>query len=291
MFHLPARILTVVLITLLVVTGRTFQGAAQPDAYREHLARADSLYDAGDYLGSARSYESAFEVKEGTAGLHYNAACSWALAGKANPAFERLGTAVDLGFRDVDLLLRDKDLTSLYNDPRWDGVVTRCEDAEKEYLASVNQELYELFRADQADRRGDIDWNEVGPRDARRRERALEMVEAGLLKARDDFIHAAFIFQHGSDSASYKLAHELAMEAVELDSTATRARWIAAASKDRYLQSVGKPQIYGTQARMIDGLWTLEPIDTTVVSDTERAWWGVRTLAEQRKWVDGLNGR
>jgi tetratricopeptide (TPR) repeat protein len=257
--------------------------------FSELIARGNALYEQGAYEASATAYEKAFELERARAIHYYNAACSWSLSGNADKAYEMLGVAIDRGYRDTDWLRTDEDLNALHDDPRWDAIVTRCREAEEAYLESINVELYEMFQADQSDRRGDIDWEVVTPRDEARRKRVLELIEAGLLEAPDDFVHAAFIFQHGSDSTSYRMAHELAMKAVALDSTYARARWIAAASKDRYLQSVGLPQIYGTQFRRVDGLWTLEPIDTTAVSDIERERWGVAPLAQQRAKAAKMN--
>lgn len=269
---------------ILAAVGLTLATAqlAFGQSYGELIERARALYGEGRYEESGQHFDQAFELEPGTPGQWYDAGCSWALAGDADMALRALEVAVERGYRDVDWLTKDEDLTTLHGDPRWDAVVSACRKVQEAYLDTVNRELYELYQADQADRSGEVDWEVVGPRDEARRQRALEMVEAGLLKARDDFIHAAFIFQHGADSTSYELAHDLAMQAVTLDSTSIRARWIAAAAKDRYLHSVGKPQIYGTQYRAVDGKWTQAPYDTTAVDDEERARWGVRSLAEQR---------
>lgn len=275
-----------VLLLLLAMTG---VNAARGETPAEYLERAEALYRQGGYEASGESYEKAFAMKEAPALYYYNAACSWSLAERPDKAFAMLDTAVERGFRRLDLLVEDEDLRALHGDPRWDAIMAKCREAREAYLQSINGELYEMFQADQKDRQGSIDWKAVNKRDTDRRRRALEMIEAGDLAAPDDFIHAAFIFQHGEDSTAYRMAHDLAMKAVALDSTSTRARWIAAAAKDRYLQSVGRPQIYGTQARFIDGLWTLEPIDTTAVTDAERAQWGVPPLARQRAWTEELN--
>jgi len=260
-------------------------------SFDEFLARADSLYEQGDYTASGRAYERAFVLQDGKATQYYNAACSWALAGEGDRAFAMLDAALDKGHHDAELLLGDTDLESLRGDPRWDAIVVKYREAEEAYLSTVNRELYNLFQADQADRHGEVDWKVVSPRDAARRARVQEMIDEGLLEARDDFVHAAFIFQHGADSTSYRIAHELAMTAVALDSTYMGARWIAAAAKDRYLHSVGLPQIYGTQLHMVNGAWTLSPFDTTAVTDAERARWGVPPLARQRAWERQMNAR
>ncbi len=85
--------------------------------------------------------------------------------------------------------------------------------------------------------------------------------------------HAAFIFQHGGDPVSYLRAHHAAVVSTELGHP--KAPWIAAASLDRYLLSVGQDQIYGTQSSIEDGKAKRENIDTTVLTERERTQLGV----------------
>jgi hypothetical protein len=150
-----------------------------------------------------------------------------------------------------------------------------------------------MYQEDQGDRSADdkINWEVVSKRDEQRRQRVKEMLAAGEVKSKDDYFHAAMIFQHGSNPADYETAHKLALKAAELDPNFTTAKWLSAASKDRYLWSIGKPQIYGTQYKMVDDKWTLDPIDTTAVTDEERAKMGVPPLAEARKRADEMNKR
>jgi hypothetical protein len=269
----------------------TIAAPAAGQTFDDLIAEAGSLYQQGLYEESGTHYELAFALEDGSPTHYYNAACAWSLAGDAEKAFAMLTLASDKGFRNTELLMADSDLAPLHNDPRWDSAVSRCQTAEALWLTSINIELYRLFQSDQADRSGEGDWENMEERDRQRRKLVAKMIEDDKLHAPDDFVHAAFIFQHGADSTSYRTAHELAMKAVELDSTYMRARWIAAASKDRYLQSTGKPQIYGTQLLKRNGEWTLQPYDTTAVTDAERASWGVPPLARQLKWEAEANGR
>jgi hypothetical protein len=147
-----------------------------------------------------------------------------------------------------------------------------------------NAELKSIFEADQADRQSgpNIDWAVVRPRDEARRARTAALLDAGALQSGDDFWHAAFIFQHGSNPDDYLLAHSLAVIA------AARGRpdatWIAAATLDRYLQNIGRKQIYGTQySTPRGGATTQEPYDRTLVSDALRAALGVPPQAEQER--------
>jgi hypothetical protein len=159
----------------------------------------------------------------------------------------------------------------------------------------TNAEMTSIFEADQADREhggATIDWAAVTPRDEARRARTLALLNAGALHDGDDFWHAAFVFQHGSQPNDYLLAHTLAMLAAargRADATwiaAARGRadatWIAAATLDRYLQNIGRPQIYGTQYHTRPGEpSTQEPYDRALVSDALREALGVPAQAAQ----------
>ena len=110
-----------------------------------------------------------------------------------------------------------------------------------------------IFDADQADRAhggAAIDWSVVTPRDEARRARTLALLDAGALHSGDDFWHAAFVFQHGSQPDDFLLAHTLAVIAAARGRA--DASWIAAATLDRYLQNIGRPTL-GTQYHMPAG--------------------------------------
>jgi len=51
--------------------------------------------------------------------VRYNLACSCALTGRADEALQQLREACDLGFDDLNLLRRDRDLDTLRPDPRF----------------------------------------------------------------------------------------------------------------------------------------------------------------------------
>jgi len=175
------------------------------------------------------------------------------------------------------------------------GCSAEQESADSAAPLADNAELEELYEQDQSDRSAgpDIDWDAVTVRDSLRRVRVHEMLAANDVQTSEDFRHAAMIFQHGSDTTAARTAHELALTAVELDSTNTSAKWLVAAAWDRYLMRKGEPQWYGTQFRS-DGPgtpWRLYDIDTTAVTDEERQELNVPTLAEARARVEEMNRR
>lgn len=147
-----------------------------------------------------------------------------------------------------------------------------------------NAEVKAMFDADQAARQdiSKIVPMELFKADAERRKRTRALLEAGQLNTGDDFYYAAFIFQHGSEPGDYLLAHTLAIAAVA--EGRADAKWIAAATLDRYLLELHQPQIYGTQfSTNMDGITTQAPYDKELISDALRRVLGVPTLAEQEK--------
>ena len=158
----------------------------------------------------------------------------------------------------------------------------------------MNQELHDMFVADQTERRGDMAYDtpeywQLRERDARRRQRVSELLAQGGVSAPDDYFHAALIFQHGETLEDIWQAHELARKAAELGATQSMgykdSRWLAAAALDRWLMYQGKPQKYGTQF-VPDGkryrLWDVDPTTT----DAERAVNHVPSLQEQLKQAE-----
>ncbi|QXT35053.1 hypothetical protein KV697_14930 [Sphingomonas sanguinis] len=147
----------------------------------------------------------------------------------------------------------------------------------------TNAEMTAIFEADQKDRMTpSIDWAVVGAADKARLARTQQLLDSGALQSGDDFYHAAFLFQHGSRPEDYLKAHLLAMIAAARGKPG--AVWIASATLDRYLQSIGKPQVLGTQFMVPDeGKTTQEPYDRTLISDALRKALRVPSLAEQEK--------
>jgi len=55
--------------------------------------------------------------------VRYNLACSYALLGLTDQAFEALEHAIALGYDDFEYLVGDEDLVSLRDDPRFDALL------------------------------------------------------------------------------------------------------------------------------------------------------------------------
>jgi fucose permease len=155
----------------------------------------------------------------------------------------------------------------------------------------MNSELASLYKADKQERVHQPRVNTpaykaMRARDLQRRERVRQLHEADELHEAEDYFYAAHIMNHGETTEDARYAYLFALRASELGYLP--ARWLAAASYDRWQLYQGKPQKYGTNY-VFDGrkdrLWDVDP-DTT---DQERAEWDVPPLAEQLRKAEEAN--
>jgi len=155
----------------------------------------------------------------------------------------------------------------------------------------MNNELVSLFKADKQERinqpkANTAEYKAMRVRDLERRKCVMELVAANKLHTAEDYYHAAHIMNHGDTVDDARNAHLLAFRSNELGYRP--ARWLAAASYDRWQMYQGKPQKYGTNY-VYDGkgdrLWDIEPKTT----DEERAEWDVPPLAEQLRKAQEAN--
>ena len=129
----------------------------------------------------------------------------------------------------------------------------------------------------------------------------MESYAAGELKTAKDYYHAGMILQHGNQSEDYLLCHEFCVTAVFIAAGdkdvawIPKAKWLAAASEDRFLLSIGRGQRFGTQFTQVTGKkgnspWKLDKI-AAGVTDELRAAWNVPPLSEAKSREAELNKR
>lgn len=166
-------------------------------------------------------------------------------------------------------------------------------------IPGVDPELLRLVVEDQWDRGmdmfagrmvktpGEVDWQAVARRDEQRQAAVRAMLRSGNIRTPPEQRFAALIFQHSDRPGNLSLAHVLASTAAIGGERS--ARWLAAATLDRYLQAVNQSQVFGTQFKSdAQGGWTMEPYDRDAVSDSIRAEWCVVTLEEQTRILRDL---
>jgi hypothetical protein len=150
---------------------------------------------------------------------------------------------------------------------------------------SAAAELKKLFDEDQADRAPapgkNIDWEAVSKRDDARERRVKELLRSGALQSGADYFHGAMVLQHALEPNDYLLAHELCV--VAIGKGEERAKWLAAASLDRFLVAIGRQQRFGTQfiSKRSFHPPKLAPVDPDVPDQLRRDF-NVPSLAEAR---------
>jgi hypothetical protein len=153
-------------------------------------------------------------------------------------------------------------------------------------------ELAKLYEDDQADRKMDpakpIDPAVMIARDRKRQARVKALHEAGVIHTGKDYRRAAMVLQHGETPEEYLLAHEFCL--VALSKGERDARWLAAATEDRFLMNIGRPQRFGTQYRSTR---PDEPVRLYAVgpgvTDGLRRELGVPSLEEARRREAAMN--
>lgn len=160
--------------------------------------------------------------------------------------------------------------------------------SQDEVSALDNPEMAAILAADQAIRQdvaailagGTEALVRVYNEDALRRKQVKALLDAGTLRTGADFYAAALVYQHGDTAKDYLIAHSLAVAA--LSEGSTEARWLAAATLDRYLHKIGQPQIYGTQTVARQGAQpTRDPFDHALIPDSIRTVLNVSTRAAE----------
>ena len=140
-----------------------------------------------------------------------------------------------------------------------------------------NEELARMYREDQADRAPanskDIDWTVIGPRDQARLTRVKELYTANSLRTGADYYHAAMVLQHSDVPDDFLLAHEFCVVAISNGRNDKDTRWLAAASEDRFLMNIQRPQRFATQYRADPSTapFRLYRVDSGVTDELRRA--------------------
>lgn len=161
----------------------------------------------------------------------------------------------------------------------------------KAFSQTDNSELQKMADDDQNARMvSDINWKILSKEDSLRRVRVFDLIKEEKVKTAKDYLNSGIVFQHGNDTIASAMAVKSFKKAIELDSTLNK--WWYAAAVDRDLMRRNQPQIYGTQFIMnknTNGKWVRYKIDTTKVTDEERKYYRVDTLAEQIKKEREMN--
>ena len=154
-------------------------------------------------------------------------------------------------------------------------------------------DLKQLCDEDQSDRTPPegkaINWAIVGPRDKARLKRVKELYLQNRLQTANDYDRAALVLQHGEEPEDFLLAHEFWVVAIIKGKNDKDTRMLAAASEDRFLMNIGRPQRFGTQFRSEgNGPIKLYPVSPGVTDELRRLM-EVHPLAEIKAKETELN--
>ena len=149
-----------------------------------------------------------------------------------------------------------------------------------------NLKLEDLFNADQKERGQVLSTTAavaaLKRSDAARRKELTEMLGRGEVNTARDLYHAGVIFLHGGEPKEFLSAHRLAtMSALQGH---RGSRWLVAAGLDRFLMSIGLPQVYGTQFERNEeeNRYQLRlPIDDSAVLHFEKRFFDVPSVIER----------
>jgi hypothetical protein len=164
--------------------------------------------------------------------------------------------------------------------------------------------IHQMWVEDQSENHSNITEEEHNRRGDARRLEIRGMLAKGEIDTAQDFHDASYIFQHGETADNYLLAHILAIEAIVKGDESSK--WIAAATLDRYLQSIGRRQVFGTQynsdpndlsklkeqdpkATILQVRRTQNPIDPQFLPASVRLAFCVPDLEQQQKNLAELN--
>jgi hypothetical protein len=121
----------------------------------------------------------------------------------------------------------------------------------------VSENLSYAYQTDQGDRKNlkaylGLFREKLANRDSLRLRQVKELYTNRLIEEPLDKFHAAFVFHHGEESKDYEIAHELASQAASAEALKEvyQVQWLAKASYDRWMVSLGKPQKYDTQDKI-----------------------------------------
>ncbi len=150
---------------ILVISCHPSKKDASPQK-EENLVNHDQewvtlLIKAYQTLHESRSLEAAdliFEASELMPKKNWEnylvASTIYAPKGKKEKAFTSIEKAIEAGLKDPELLKSLPDFSSLYDDSRWDSLITKTQRKRKEYLTSIQnpellKEMEEMWAQDQ----------------------------------------------------------------------------------------------------------------------------------------------
>lgn len=273
--------------------------------------QAMAAYEAKDYAKSLEFCFQSLDKGAKRATVPYHMACCYALTNKSDDAFKYLNMAIERGYRDVDHLKTDADLTSLRNDARWKEAIKACEEAREKHFLSLKEsglarELMERMSKDQAARRllqekFESGQTSVFPADLPE-DMNLEKIDRdntafmkstiekygwpGKSMVGEEAAQASWLLVQHADLDPEFQAKCLELIKMAFEDDEVTGQQVAYLT-DRVLIKQGKKQLYGTQFAGIGGNVSPSPIEDEANLDRRRAEMGLGPFAEYEKLMKG----
>jgi hypothetical protein len=273
--------------------------------YRTLCADAYKLYEEKKFLESGFMYNNAFAAlgHKGYADDRYNAACSWAMAGRSDSAFTQLFKIAEKAkFSNLAHMTADSDLNSLHDDKRWAEVVAKVKankeqsekDLDKPLVAMldcvyITDQRYRLHMREVQDKYGYESpemkalWKMQNYYDSVNLVSVRKIIdERGWLGPEvigQQGNSALFLVIQHSDQATQEKYLPMMREAVKNKKASASS---LALLEDRVLLGQGKKQIYGSQigSGPKEGEYHVRPLEDPDNVDKRRAEVGLGPLAE-----------
>ncbi len=288
------------ILNCVLIAQLTF-GQAPPPEYSELVKKAFSLYETKEYKASASTYSDAFKAN-GWVGLiddRYNAACSWALAGYPDSAFNNLNRIASKGnYANYDHIIIDSDLNSLHSDKRWQPLLDQIKFNKDKAEANLNKPLvHQLDSIYVADQKYRMMFDSV---EKTYGDESKEMQDLGRIMHEKDSINLIKVKTIldkygwlGADSIGEQ-GNTILFLVIQHADLKTQEKYLpmmkeAAKNKklptsslalliDRIEMRNGRPQIYGSQVSLKDGKYAPYLIIDEVNVNKRRAEVGLEPL-------------
>lgn len=284
--------------------------AQTPARYDELVREAFALYEKKEFAASAARYSAAFASLgwKGQSNDRYNAACSWALAGRPDSAFfNLLRIAEKMDYANVAHITGDADLNALHTDDRWTALIdlirANKERIEAHYDKPLVALLDSIFEEDQGlrERIGEVEqrygsgspelkahWQRISEKDS------LNLIAVTRILDDRGWLGADVVGGKGNQTLFLVIQHaDIAtqerylpmMRAAVAKGNANSAS--LALLEDRVLMRRGRRQLYGSQIGRDpeSGAYFLSPLEDPDHVDERRAGMGLGPLADYlRNW-------
>ncbi|MCD6063798.1 MAG: hypothetical protein K0R82_1709 [Flavipsychrobacter sp.] len=282
---------------------------AQNATYGSLVKEAEKFYNEKKYQNSGEAYAKAFAANNnmGMVNDRYNAACSWALAGNPDSSFSQLYRIAKNGnYTNLNHLITDTDLKTLYADKRWEEVKALVKQNKDKAEANLNKPLVTILDTVlQEDQKYRTQLNEVETKYGRESKEAkalwktiMEKDSINLIKVTaildkygwvgydvvgGEGSQALFLVIQHADIATQQKYLPMMREAVKNKKASSSS---LALLEDRVALRTGRRQVYGSQIGIDkDGKHYISPLEDPDNVDKRRAEVGLRPLADYvRNW-------